>query len=1161
LSTHQQGEFALGAENKSDGAPLQEAVEPLSAELLFAGGGELGALMRKIDWSESSLGPVATWPQSLRTCVRIVLTSRQPMFVWWGEELINLYNDAYRSILGGKHPNALGMPARIVWTEIWDQVGPRAELALRSNEGTYDESLMLIMERYGYQEETYYTFSYSPVPNDQGGIGGILCANSENTDRIVSERRVALLRELASHTANARTWRDACRLSALGLASNPQDFCFALVYTLSDSRDVLELAGNLRVEGGTAVAPSIMQLDQNFPWPIETAMRTHEIQLMADVNRQFPDLPGGAWEEPPRTVAVVPLIASGSTGKSGVLIAGLNPYRLPDDNYLGFLKLAAGQISASITNAEAFEQERKRAEALAELDRAKTIFFSNVSHEFRTPLTLMLGPLEDLLASPEMKCRPDDVKQIETVHRNGLRLLRLVNTLLDFSRIESRRIQAIYRPVDLAAHTADLASVFRSAMERAGLKFSIECEALPEPAYVDLEMWEKIVLNLLSNAFKFTMRGKVDLSLRSVDGHALLCVRDTGAGIPESELAHVFERFHRIDGAPGRTHEGTGIGLALVEELVRLHGGTVQVESKLGEGTVFTVKIPLGTEHLPTDRISIEGHVPPNTIGAAPFVQEAMRWLPDEVGVEAAELEAPELQDLISIQEGRRNGVIERPRVLLADDNRDMREYVQRLLERRYEVTAVSDGQQALAEVLKNPPDLVLTDVMMPGMDGFQLLHELRQRPASAALPVIMLSARAGEEAQAEGMEAGADDYLVKPFTARELLARVGAHISMFRLRCELTEKERELRTRAEVAEHHYRTIVESLMEGFVFVDRDWQIRYGNEHWAEFAGISLAELVGRDLWETFPGLEKSEFGQAYRDVMQTGIAKKIEQYYEPLGSWFHVSIFPSQDGILIFTLDVTEQHRQHERLMLTEKLAATGRLAATIAHEINNPLESVLNLIYLSRTSLTRLDAVEQYLLTAEKEITRVSHIARHTLGFYRDTSMPAQIDLEALLKEVLLVYESRLRAAGIEVQMHASAKSLIRGLRGEMHQVFSNLISNSIDAMPEAGTISISIEDSQLNDMKGLEVIFSDTGKGIPTENLSRLFEPFFTTKANSGTGLGLWVVKQFVESWGGRISVESSTDRDRHGTSFRLFVPLVALAKTKNAKIETPQISSLNA
>jgi len=206
--------------------------------------------MRSKDWSTTPLGPPQTWPQSLKTSVRIMLTSRQPMFVWWGDELINLYNDAYKTIVGGKHPQALGQPAAAVWWEIWDQVRPRAESAMRKNEGTYDEALLLIMERNGYPEETYYTFSYSPVPNDQGGTGGIICANTDDTQRIIGERQLALLRELATKTAHARTWQDACMLSADALAVNPYDLPFAMIYLVEPESQRVLLAGTSGISAG-----------------------------------------------------------------------------------------------------------------------------------------------------------------------------------------------------------------------------------------------------------------------------------------------------------------------------------------------------------------------------------------------------------------------------------------------------------------------------------------------------------------------------------------------------------------------------------------------------------------------------------------------------------------------------------------------------------------------------------------------------------------------------------------------------------------------------------------------------------------------------------------------------------------------------------------------
>src|SRR5579875_1364721 len=261
-----------------------------SSAALFTGGGELGARMRETDWSATPLGPVEDWPQSLRTCIRIILTSQQPMFVWWGERLINLYNDAYRSILGGKHPAAFGQPADEVWREIWDQVGPRAESAMRSNEGTYDESLLLIMERYGYREETYYTFSYSPVPNDQGGAGGIICANTDDTRRIISERQVSLLRELAAKTSDSRTWQDACWLSARGLTANPQDICFGLIYVLNEARDGLELASMTGLDKGHPAAPAVMPFDNNAAWPLNQAVRLQEISLAKHLNTLIPEI-------------------------------------------------------------------------------------------------------------------------------------------------------------------------------------------------------------------------------------------------------------------------------------------------------------------------------------------------------------------------------------------------------------------------------------------------------------------------------------------------------------------------------------------------------------------------------------------------------------------------------------------------------------------------------------------------------------------------------------------------------------------------------------------------------------------------------------------------------------------------------------------------------
>ncbi len=601
------------------------------SDSLFAGEGEMCQLMRAYDWSQTPLGAVESWPQSLKTSVRIMLTSRQPMFVWWGDELINLYNDAYKSIVGGKHPEALGQPASHVWREIWEQVRPRAASAMLNNEGTYDESLLLIMERNGYPEETYYTFSYSPVPNDQGGTGGILCANTDNTQSIIGERQLALLRLLAASTANARTFEVACTLSIQSLETNPYDIPFALIYLVDADTRRLVLAGTTSNITEHPIAVETIALDENSIWSFAEVIQSQEISLISNLEAHFNNLPHGAWNQEPSQAVVVPILPSGKTGKAGILIAGLNPFRLLDNNYNRFLELVSNTIAASIASAHAYEEERKRAEALAEIDRAKTVFFSNVSHEFRTPLTLMLSPVEDALTDTDVPLPPRQQERIEIVQRNSLRLLKLVNTLLDFSRIEAGRIQVVYEPTDLAIFTTDLASMFRSTIERVGMRLIIDCQELTEPVYVDREMWEKIVLNLLSNAFKFTFEGEIAVILRQLNDHVELEVRDTGTGIPESELAHIFERFHRVNGARGRSFEGSGIGLSLVNELVLLHGGTINVTSVVDQGTSFTILIPLGCKHLAPERIGTQRALSSTATKATAYIEEALSWIPQRV--------------------------------------------------------------------------------------------------------------------------------------------------------------------------------------------------------------------------------------------------------------------------------------------------------------------------------------------------------------------------------------------------------------------------------------------------------------------------------------------------------------------------------------------------
>ena len=614
-----------------------------------------------------------------------------------------------------------------------------------------------------------------------------------------------------------------CRLDA-----HAKDLPFVLVYLCEADGKQARLACAHGATAGDGIAPIVIDLgSENEIWPLPQLLATAAPVTVDDLAARFAAIPTGPWDKPARQAVIFPIAQQGQDRPAGFLIAGVNPYRSFDAAYSGFVNLLAGQVAAALASARAYEQERKRAEALAELDRAKTAFFSNASHEFRTPLTLMLGPLDEVLAKPEGQVSGENRELLTIMRRNGQRLLKLVNTLLDFSRIEAGRIQAVYEPVDLAAYTTELASVFRSAIQKTGIRLVIDCAPFSEPVFVDRDMWEKIVLNLLSNAFKYTLEGEISVSLRTSNGSAVLSVRDTGTGIPEAELPNLFNRFHRVEGARGRTQEGTGIGLALVQELAKLHGGTVGVESVHGIGSTFTVTIPLGKAHLPPERIGARPTMESTALGASPFLEEALRWLPDALAKDSEEFIA--LEDESRILPRSPIDAKTRAKIVLADDNADMRDYVRRLLTSEYEVIAVADGQQALQAMVKDKPDLVLTDVMMPNLDGFGLLKAIREDPEMAFIPVIMLSARAGEESRVEGLKAGADDYLIKPFSARELLARVGGALALAKARGQaagvLRESEQRLRQ------------LTSLMPAAVYsCDREGRITFFNRRAAEIWG-------------------------------------------------------------------------------------------------------------------------------------------------------------------------------------------------------------------------------------------------------------------------------------------------------------------------------------
>jgi PAS domain S-box-containing protein len=793
-----------------------------------------------------------------------------------------------------------------VWSEVWDALKPLLEGVVTTGEAFWARDYLFFLNRYGYSEETYFDVSYDPVRDESGEVGGVFCIVSETTGRVLGDRRLQTLGLLASETAQAKTVEAACRTAIQALATNAFDIPFALLYRVEADGKQATLVETAGFEAKTSATPRLVDLTQaNDNWELGQIHQTGQAVIVDDLATRFGALPRGAWDESPAAAWVVPLTQSGQPQISGFLVLGINPHRAFENEYRGFFDLVVGHVATAIANARAFEEERQRVEALAELDRAKTAFFNNISHEFRTPLTLMLSPLEQTLAELNESIPAKARSQLEMVQRNGQRLLKLVNTLLDFSRIEAGRTQANYQPTDLATYTAELASLFRSTVEQAGLQLTVDCPPLPEPIYVDRDMWEKIVLNLLSNAFKFTFEGEIAVVLRPVGDQVELVVRDTGTGIPATEIPKLFERFHRVEGARGRTFEGTGIGLSLVQELVQLQGGAIAVDSTLSQGSTFRVRLPMGTAHL-ANRL-IESSAPTAiAAGAKSYVQEALGWLPQENSQDNEALRLPKETDAQFSASAR---------ILLVDDNPDMRNYLSRILSQFYEVELFADGETALAAAYARTPDLVLSDVMMPGMNGFELLRQLRSDPQTREIPILLLSARAGEESAVEGLEAGADDYLVKPFNTRELLARVAVNLELGR-------------SRQAAARRRLDAVVSSVSDFIYTFDLAGRFTYINKPLLDLWQKPLSEAIGKNFFELdYPPELAARLQQQIQQVIATRQPLKDETpYTSAFGTrayeYIFVPLFDAEgavEAVAGTTRDITERKQSEAALRRSEE--------------------------------------------------------------------------------------------------------------------------------------------------------------------------------------------------------------------------------------------------
>ncbi|HUQ09047.1 MAG TPA: ATP-binding protein [Steroidobacteraceae bacterium] len=1103
-----------------------------SADLsFFSGGGDMGARMRRHAWRTSSLGEPNTWPQSLRSALSICLGAGFQIAIYWGKDLSLLYNDAWSPILGLKHPDALGKPGREVWPEIWDTIGPLFASVFETGEATRSKDSLLAMHRHGFTEECYFDYTFSPIRDERGNVGGIFNAVVETTFRVIGERRTRLLRDLGERLANVQTAAEALEISQAVLAGDPLDVPFAGVYLAETHGDPATFTRAASFGFDTDAATS--------PWPLAEVHSRHSHVVVENLSTTMGLRVAGPWPEPCERAFLVPLVDG---VELGVFVAGVSPRLALDEEYRAFILRVATTIGNAVARGRALDQERLRAQAIEELDRAKTLFFSNVSHEFRTPLTLMLGPLEGALADPGI---PDAAREdLRLVQRNAGRLLKLVNSLLDFSRAEAGRLKPNFHPTDLAAFTRDIASNFRSAMEKAGLTYSVDCNALAAPVPIDHSMWEKVVLNLISNAFKYTLQGSIHVRLFQADGSAVLEVEDTGTGIAPDQLSRVFERFHRIENAAARTHEGSGIGLALVQELVQIHGGRVEVESQLGAGSTFRVRLPVSQQQ--SDVVTPAPAAPAIPLAANVYVEEALRWLPDEDTPATAPGDVASAQTIV-IQP--RVAATIGARVLLADDNADMRDYVKRLLSAAYDVTAVANGADALELAKRERFDLVLSDVMMPKLDGFGLLTALREIPALASLPVILVSARAGEEAVVEGLTAGADDYLVKPFSGRELLARVSGAISLARLRRETDLKLRE-------GDERFHAVQDSSPDGFhvLAAVRDADGKIVDFRWTYLNEVAAREgrrgppswYIGRNVLDVHPGNATAGLIDTYIRVVETGVSwvGEIHFTFDGLDNMVRLAAARVGDGVAVSTVDISERHRAEQALKAADR--QKDEFLAMLAHELRNPLAPIRTAGELLarmvgsdpnlRGAVEILRRQSSHLSRLVDDLLDVSRITRQRIELRRET-----VYIENVVRQAIETVEPVIRERDHDLRIHSSFKALcVNGDFARLVQCMVNVLTNAAKYTEPRGRIDVTT--TERDGLVAIEV--HDNGAGIPPSLVPRVFDLFVQSertldRAEGGLGIGLSVVRSLVRMHGGEVTVHSPGEG--LGSTFTIELPLV--------------------
>ncbi|KAG9051351.1 hypothetical protein FS837_008446 [Tulasnella sp. UAMH 9824] len=1130
--------------------------------------------LNKYPWENHPLGPMELWPQSLKSALSAVMAAPYPWAVWWGPELTILYNDAYATMCGTKHPGLFAKAGKIgsvAWGELWEELGPLSDVVLREGKSVAFEDDLLFFGRLTDKllpEEVYHSWAYIPITAENGSVGGFYNTTFEGTSKILYERRIQILRALGDKTALARSREEFAQAMRSFLSEDAQrDIPFVAFYFnvvdaspkySRDAENKYPHRNRIRVtstlafkigvpEGHTAIPdrqvhfldpttlrpvlpfvgkrvggspgstldarslPDDSTVVGNTPSESDAAIELEKDPINTDdvawpffdvFNAKKPlhitDLPSSigkgfgfrkdGWNDVPREAIVMPIAAEGDEVPIAVMVFGLNTRRPYDQEYQTWIGLLHMTLSSTLTATLGREAELKKAEQLAQLDAAKTSFFSSASHELRTPLTLIAGPVHEAL---RLTTDAAVKEQLSLTTRNIERLQKLVDSLMDFTRVEGGRMYGRFKPTDLADFTTDLAELFRNPIEKNQVKFVVTSDRKNEAtAYVDHDLWEKIVFNLVGNAFKYTLAGQVHVHFKYRPGWAEFSVTDTGCGIVDNEQERVFDRFHRSS-ATARSHEGTGIGLALTRELVKLHGGYITLEStpedednpEAPHGSTFTVHIPLGYEHLPSANIEKDTAVStpagPRSYGRA-VIEEAKGWnktlRDDKDPSESGGSESNAQSNGDSSRSAEFSGIFRfspEDTILIVDDK-------------------AQNGIDGLVAVEEQSPDLVLSDVMMPGMDGIQFVNTVRERPTISWIPIILLTAKSAEEAQVEGLTSGADDYISKPFKTQELIARVHLHMN-------LGKRKRELMSLFEERTKEIKIVSDLSPVGIFRTDSQGEMTYTNRRWHEITDYPSNQPLTNWLWNVHLEFQKAVLDLTSR-VLKTGEGGSLEIRWQN-ERWTQLQVEKIANGLIGTVTDVSDRHlyeaariaqaqereaiaqiraadAEQQRAEADERRRAQELLVDVTSHELRQPVSAILNCSQLVRTNLSNLadmlrksgaapfvpttsllkqiqedldalDSIYQCGLSQERianDVLSLSRLQLDTLSIHN-----TDFQLVPELQQILSIFanELKMKKINLDVKVGRSVTALkidrVSSDRTRFAQVLTNLMSNAI--------------------------------------------------------------------------------------------------------------------